>query len=73
MGGISGTMAEVTGSTYDHFNEAVNCINYGTVLSVDKIDVGSIGGEAGTKGECKDNYYDGQITVLQANGNATLR
>lgn len=72
VGGISGTMAEVTGSTYDYFNEAVNCINYGTVLAVDKIDVGSLGGEAGTKGECKDNYYDGQITVLQANGNATL-
>lgn len=73
VGGVCAALSEASASTYQFKNEAVNCINYGTVLSVDKIEVGSIGGQAGTTGECKDNYYDGQITVYNANGNAELQ
>ncbi len=73
VGGISGSLAAVSGSSYDYQNEVVNCINYGSVISTDKANVGSIGGQAGTTGECKDNYYDGQITLHKANGNADLQ
>ncbi len=72
VGGISGSLPAVTIGTYDYMNEVVNCINYGTIISVDKVNVGTIGGQSGTTGECKDIYYDGQITVYNANGNLAL-
>lgn len=73
VGGISATISEASAATYQFKNEVVNCINYGTVLAADKIEVGSIGGQAGTTGECADNYYDGQITIYRANGNGDLQ
>lgn len=72
VAGISGSLGEASAETYDYHNDVINCINYGTALSVDKVEVGAIGGQAGTKGECRDNYYDGQITLHKANGNETL-
>ena len=72
VGGISGSLGEASSQTYDYHNDVINCINYGSVMADDKIEVGSIGGQTGTNGECRDIYYDGQITIHQANGNATL-
>lgn len=72
VGGLSGTLAESLSTTYEFTNDVLNSVNYGTVLSVDKIEVGAVGGQTGTKGEIKNVYYDGQITVLKANGNAEL-
>lgn len=71
-GGISASLAKVTGDTYIYFNDVINCINYGTVLSDDKVEVGAIGGVSGSEGTNKDTYYDGQITVYQANGGQPL-
>lgn len=72
VAGISGSLNEAASTSYDYHNDVINCINYGTSLSTDKVEVGAIGGQTGTKGVCKDNYYDGQITLHKANGNTTL-
>ena len=71
-GGITATLAEASSSAYIYHNDVINCINYGTVLTEDKIEVGSIGGQAGSTGDNADTYYDGQITVYKANGNGPL-
>ena len=72
VAGISGSLSEAASTTYDYHNDVINCINYGTSLSTDKVNVGAIGGQTGTKGVCSDNYYDGQITLHKANGNTDL-
>lgn len=71
-GGISGSIAAVTGTSYDYYNDVINCINYGSVFCDDKVNVGAIGGCAGTTGILADNYYDGQISMFNANGNESL-
>lgn len=71
-GGISASLAEASANTYIYTNDVINCVNYGTIISNDKVEVGAIGGVSGTKGANADTYYDGQITVYNANGNKSL-
>lgn len=73
VGGLSGSLDEATISTYQYTNDVINSINYGTIIvGEDESEVGSIGGVTGTKGVISGVYYDGQITVYKACGNADL-
>lgn len=70
VGGLSGSLSKVTGTSYAYKNDVVNCINVGMVYSENLASCGAIGGDGGTDGTVSGTYWDAQLLPLAAAGNA---
>ena len=73
-GGLFGTFNASTASSDNYVgnNDAINCINYGSVFTNAPATTGAIAGKGyPTTAEIKNVYYDKQITGLQTIANAS--
>lgn len=66
VGGLSGSLALVTGASFIYKNDVINSINLGIVYSKNQALCGAIGGESGTNGNLTGSYWDAQLLPISA-------
>lgn len=74
-GGISGSFIKISHTLGSGTNDMSNAVNYGMVpvlSTADNTTIGALAGNPGTQGAVHDNYWDSQIIIIGAIGNADL-
>lgn len=73
-GGIAGIYSKVIMTEVSGHNDMYNAVNFGSVSAdgEDKNTISAIAGEGGTQGIIQNNYWDAQISMLNAISNADM-
>ena len=71
-GGIAGSFGKISHTLGSGVNDMSNAINYGVVSTPDITTIGALAGYAGTQGAIQNNYWDAQIIIVKAIGNADM-